>query len=229
MADTKASIGYGITFEFADAATPTVFTYIAEIYDVTPPSDSTDTVDVTHMQSPNKTREFIDGLTDPGEMSFEMNLAPGSDSDKALIAAKGKRKWCRLTYPNGVQTLFFGVRTTYERAAPTDDKITATVTFKVSGEPVQTDPAAPRNISVPVISGVAKVGAPLTVDQGIWAGSLSCTYQWKVDGTNVSGETGLSYIPVTGDIGKGVSVQVTGANDGFNTAATSVETADVVA
>ncbi|MGZ2455460.1 phage tail tube protein [Rhizobium anhuiense] len=229
MADTEASIGYGITFEMAEAATPTVFAYIAEIYDMTPPSDSTDTVDVTHMQSPNKTREFIDGLTDPGEASFEMNLVPGSDSDKALLAAKGKRKWCRITFPNGVQTLFFGVRTTYEKAAPTDDKMTATVTFKVSGEPVQTDPAAPRNISAPVVTGVAKVGAPLTVDPGIWAGALGLTYQWKVDGTNVSGATSTSYIPVTGDIGKGVSVAITGANDDFSTTVTSAETADVVA
>lgn len=229
MADTKASIGYGITFEMADAAAPTVFTYIAEIYDVTPPSDSTDSVDTTHMQSPNKTREFIDGLTDPGEASFEMNLVPGSDSDKALIAAKGKRKWCRITFPNGVQTLFFGVRTTYEKAAPTDDKMTATVTFKVSGEPIHTDPAAPRNISAPTISGVAKVGAPLTVDQGIWAGAVGFTYQWKVDAVNKVGQTGLAYIPVTADLGKPVTVEVTGANDDFSLAVLSAATANVVA
>ncbi|PLU73429.1 histidine kinase, partial [Sinorhizobium medicae] len=41
MADTEASIGYGITFEMADIATPTDFTYIQEIKDVTPPSEET--------------------------------------------------------------------------------------------------------------------------------------------------------------------------------------------
>src|SRR5688572_11553805 len=130
MADTQASLGYGITFEMADIATPTVFTYIAEVYDVTPPSDTTDQEDATHMQSPNKTREFIDGLTDPGEASFEMNYVPGSASDKALTAAKGRRKCCRITFPNGVQVLFRGSRASYEKSAPTDAKMTATVSFK---------------------------------------------------------------------------------------------------
>ncbi|MDX1219047.1 histidine kinase [Sinorhizobium medicae] len=229
MADTDASIGYGITFEMADILTPTVFTYLSEIFDVTPPSDETDQVDATHMQSPNRTREFIDGLTDPGEASFEMNYVPGSASDKALIAAKGKRKWCRITFPNGVQTLFTGSRQTYEKAAPTDDKMTATVTFKVSGDPVHTDPTAPRNISVPVISGTAKVGAPLVVDPGIWAGSMRIEYQWKAAGADIVGATGLSYVPVTGDIGETITCEVTAQNNDFETTVASAATAAVVA
>ncbi|MBB4185825.1 hypothetical protein GGE07_002475 [Sinorhizobium terangae] len=229
MADTEASIGYGITFEMADAATPTVFTYIAEIYDVTPPSDETDQVDATHMQSPGRNREFIEGLTDPGEASFEMNYVPGSASDKALIAAKGKRKWCRVTFPNGAQTLFYGIRQTYEKSAPTDDKMTATVTFKVSGEPIHTDPAAPRNIALPAITGTAKVGAPLVLDGGIWAGAERFEYQWQADATDIVGATGLSYVPVSGDVGKVITCEVTGYNDDFNTMAESAATAAVIA
>ncbi|WP_085025291.1 phage tail tube protein [Ensifer aridi] len=229
MADTEASIGYGITFEMADILTPTVFTYLAEIYDVTPPSDETDQVDATHMQSPNRNREFIEGLTDPGEASFEMNYVPGSASDKALIAAKGKRKWCRITFPNGVQTLFVGSRQSYEKAAPTDDKMTATVTFKVSGEPVHTEPTAPRNITAPAITGTPKVGAPLVVDPGIWAGSMRLEFQWKAAGATIAGATGLSYVPVTGDVGDTITCEVTAHNDGFNTMVASAATAAVVA
>ncbi len=229
MTDTKASIGYGITFEMADIATPTVFTYLAEIYDVTLPSEETDQVDATHMQSPNRTREFVEGLTDPGEAGFEMNYVAGSASDKALIAAKGKRKWCRVTFPNGVQLLFVGSRQSYEKSAPTDDKMTATVSFKVSGEPILTDPAAPRNIGVPVIVGTAKVGAPLTVDTGIWAGATRFEYQWQAAGTDVVGATGLSYVPVTGDIGDIITCEVTGFNASFDTMVETVATAAVVA
>lgn len=229
MPDTQARIGHGITMEMADLATPTDFTYLAEIFDVTPPSDTTDTPDATHMQSPNRTREFIDGLTDPGEASFEMNYVPGSDSDKALIAAKGKRKWLRVTYPNGVQLLFVGIRQGYEKSAPTDDKMTASVTFKVSGEPILTDPAAPRNITAPVIVGTANVGVPLTLDPGIWAGALEFSYQWEVDGTAVSGATGLSYVPVSGNVGKPVTCVVTGANDDFDTDVETAATANVIA
>ncbi|MEY9196637.1 hypothetical protein ABIA16_001753 [Sinorhizobium fredii] len=229
MADTEASIGYGITFEMADIATPTVFTYIAEIKDVTPPSEETDQADASHMQSPNRYREFIDGLTDAGEASFEMNYVPGSASDKALIAAKGKRKWCRITFPNGVQTLFVGTRQTYEKSAPTDDVMTATATFKVSGEPVHTDPAAPRNIALPTITGTAKVGSPLVLDRGIWAGGLRFEYQWQAAGVDIAGATGLSYVPVTGDIGNTITCEVTAYNDDFDTMAESAATAAVIA
>lgn len=229
MGDTQARIGHGATFEMADMATPTDFIYLSELFDITPPSDTTDTPDATHMQSPNRTREFITGLTDPGEASFEMNYVPGSPSDKALIAAKGKRKWCRITFPNGVQLLFVGLRQGYEKAAPTDDKMTASVTFKVSGDPILTDPTAPRAIVAPVIIGTAKVGFPLTLDPGIWAGADEFEYQWKVAGSDVPGATGLSYVPVTGDIGDPVTCEVTGINDDFDTDATSVATANVIA
>ncbi|MGH6862468.1 MAG: phage tail tube protein, partial [Phyllobacterium sp.] len=66
MADTKARIGYGTALELALASEPAVFTYIAEAYSATPPSDTDDQVDATHFQSPNRYREFIPGLTDAG-------------------------------------------------------------------------------------------------------------------------------------------------------------------
>ncbi|WP_157014895.1 phage tail tube protein [Mesorhizobium xinjiangense] len=237
MPDTEASIGYGITFEMADVATPTDFTYLAEIYNLTPPSDTTDNVDVTHMQSPNKTREFIDGLTDPGEASFEMNYVPGSASDLALIAAKGKRKWNRITFPNGVQVLFTGTRQGYEKSAPTDDKKTATVTWKVSGEPIQTPAAAPRAIASPSIAGTAQVGVPLTLDPGIWAGATDFAIQWQVSDdagagaswVDITDATGMAYVPVTGDVGELIRVKVTGSNASFSTEATSDPTAAVIA
>lgn len=229
MPDTQARIGHGITLDLADIATPTVFTYIAEVFDITLPSDTTDTPDATHQQSPNRTREFIEGLTDPGELSFEMNLVPGSASDLYLIAAKGQRKWARATFPNGVQVLFVGIRQAYEKAAPTDGKMTASVTFKVSGDPVQTEPTAPRNITAPVITGTAKVGFPLVVDPGIWAGADVLTYQWEAAGTPVVGATGLSYVPVTGDLTKVITCVVNGANDDFDTDAETAATAAVIA
>lgn len=227
--DTEASIGYGITCEMADWATPTVFAYLSELKDATPPSAETDQVEATHMQSPNRTREFVSGLTDSGEASFEMNYVPGSDSDKALIAAKGKRKWIRITFPNGVQILFIGSLQTYEKSAPLDDVMTATITFKVSGDPIQTDPTAPRNLAEPTVTGTAKVGVPLLLDPGIWAGAEGFTFQWKAGGSAVTGATGTSYVPVTGDIGDTITCEVTAANGSFTTMVASDPTAAVVA
>lgn len=141
MAD--GDIGYGSIFEIGNGANPEVFTAIAEVFDLTPPSDTMDMVDVTHFGSPNRTREFVSGLVDPGECSFEMNFVPGSASDMAIQAWKvsGEGKTCRITYPNATTWTFTGYLTGYEPAVPLEDKMTATVTIKVTGSYV-TDPAS---------------------------------------------------------------------------------------
>jgi hypothetical protein len=229
MSDTEARIGYGTVLEIALASAPTDFTYIRETYNATPPSDKDDQVDATHFQSPNRYREFIPGLTDAGEASVEMNYVPGSATDRFLNSVKGKRLIARLTFPNGVQIIFMASRASYERSAPNDDKMTATLTLKVSGEPVITEPAAPINLIAPTIAGTAKVGIPLTVDGGAWAGAMEVTYQWKADAANVSGATGASYVPVVGNVGKKITVAVTGKNDVFSTVVPTAETAAVVA
>jgi len=229
MSDTKAGIGYGSVVEMADIAAPTTFTYIAEVKSITPPSETSDTPDATHMQSPNKRREFVGGLTDPGEFSFDMNLVPGSASDIYLMASAGKRKVVRQTFPTGQQLIFIGVRSGYEKSVPLDDVMTATVTMKVSGDPTLTAIAAPRNLILPTITGTAKVGAVLTVDQGVWAGATDIAYQWQKGGVNIAGATGSTYIPVTGDIAAAITCEVTGTNASFSLMAETVATANVIA
>lgn len=138
--DSGALLGYGSSFQVASADSPGQFHYLAEIFNITPPSSSVDQIDVTHMQSPGRRREFIAGLIDPGETSFEMNFIPGSESDEILFdilatpAGQSSSRTCRVIFPNGVHWEFTGVLMTYEPAVPTDDKMTATVTFRVSGD-----------------------------------------------------------------------------------------------
>ncbi|WP_075216080.1 phage tail tube protein [Mongoliimonas terrestris] len=131
---TEAMIGHGSLFEIS-TDNGTTWEPIAEVTDITPPSDNIDVIDATHMQSPGATREFILGLNDPGEASFEMNFIPGSDADDTIQAVRAARERvkCRITWPNDVTWTFDGILTGYEPAAPTDDKMTATVTFKVTG------------------------------------------------------------------------------------------------
>lgn len=134
---TDAAIGYGSKFSI-DPAGGTSFTDLGEVFNITPPSDSFDMIDATHMQSPNRDREFIIGLNDPGEASFEMNFVPGSASDILIRQVKAAREavTCRITFPNAATWTFDGLLMTYEPAVPNEDKMTATVTFKVSGSTV---------------------------------------------------------------------------------------------
>lgn len=230
MAETQASIGYGTKFEISrDAGASWI--EIGEVYDITPPNDTVDEVDATHMQSPNRTREFIPGLIDPGEASFEQNFIPGSPSDLLIseIKTAGERVRCRITFPNAVTWQFSGWVSGYEPAVPTDDKMTSTVTWRVTGPTISTPAAAPVNIFVPAIAGIAKVGDPLAAWSGQWSGSPTVAYQWKADGTNIAGATELIYTPVAGDVGKELTVTVTGTNAAGTASATSAPTAAVVA
>lgn len=139
MAETAALLGYGAIFSIERTDSPNVFDELAEIFNITPPSSAIDMIDATHMQSPDRRREFISGLIDPGECSFEMNYIPGSTSDQLLLAILNlpagisRRRTCKIQYPNHVTDTFSGELMTYEPTLPHDDKMTATVTFKVTG------------------------------------------------------------------------------------------------
>jgi hypothetical protein len=141
---SDATIGYGATFWLGDGASPEVFTEIAEVFDITPPNEATDTVETTHMKSPNRNKEFTKGLTDPGEASFEMNFLPGSASEAKILGAKSSpgKVGARIDFPKvgaaAAQRWDFDMLVLgYEPAMPNDDKMTATVSGKVTGSVVR--------------------------------------------------------------------------------------------
>lgn len=130
---TNAAIGYSTTFGIKNGGG--TFDNVAEVTKVKPPGYSRDAIDATHMESPDKFREYIAGLMDAGEVSIDINYVP-SASDviiAAMLAGKGDFK---ITLPNAVSMTFSAVVTGFEPDAPLDDKMVATATFKVSGKPV---------------------------------------------------------------------------------------------
>jgi hypothetical protein len=136
---SNALLGYGSVFQIQTENSPDNYVDIAEVISITPPTFNLDQIDVTHMQSPNRNREFISGLNDPGECSFDVNFIPGNSTDDrmfellALPTGASRARNCRISYPNGVTWSFLAELTGYEPTVPVDDKMTATVTFKVSG------------------------------------------------------------------------------------------------
>lgn len=229
MAETEVTIGYGSKFAIStdDGST---YTDVAEISgDISPPSSTIDTVDATHMRSPNGDREFILGLNDPGEMSFSINFIPGGATDTLLIDVKASkaRVKCRITFPNGVVWGFSGLLTKYQPTVPVDGKMTADITFKVTGSTSVTAEAAPTNTIIPAIAGVPTVGQVLTALEGVWTGAPDFTYVWKRDGTTIAGATSRTYTLAGADATKAVTVTVTGTNSAGNASATSGATAAV--
>lgn len=137
---SNALLGYGCIVQVATGSSPDVLQALDEITNITPPSVKYDDVDVSHMQSPNQRREFIVGMGDGGEFSCEMNFIPGSNTDDFLFGlmnlppGTSRTRFIRLSYPNGTTWFFSGNLNGYDISAPYDDKMTATATFKVTGD-----------------------------------------------------------------------------------------------
>ena len=83
----------------------------------------------------------------------------------------------------------------------------------------------------PTISGAAQVGTTLSVQAGEWKPSpVALAYQWLRDGSVISGATKSTYTLVAADVGKKVSVKVTGSKAGYTTVSkTSAQTVAVAA
>jgi len=226
---SDAMIGYGTFFHISQDGGATWFE-MGEVFNITPPSDTVDQQDVTHMQSPQRRREFIPGLSDPGSASFEQNFIPGSASDLKVqsIRAAGEQVLCRITFPNAVTWKFTGQVESYEPAVPTEDKMTCTVSWKVSGSTIATAAAAPVNSVLPAVAGIAQQDQVLTAFEGVWSQAATFTYQWNLDGVAINGATGKTYAVVLGDVGDPITVTVTASNSAGSASATSAPTADVI-
>ncbi|WP_068255889.1 fibronectin type III domain-containing protein [Rathayibacter tritici] len=85
--------------------------------------------------------------------------------------------------------------------------------------------------ATPTITGTAKVGSTLTAKPGTWGPSpVTLAYQWKANGTALSGATAATYTPTSATIGKAITVAVTGSKSGYAGASkTSAATGAVVA
>lgn len=229
MAETEAMIGFGTVFEMAEEATPSVFNTIGEVTEIDPGEDEDEEVEATNMDSPDRTREFIGGLTTPGEMTIGMNYIPGSATDLLMVAARGKRNVGRITFPNGIRMTFPIVRRGYAISTPLDDRMTASARFRRAGATTRDAATAPVNGILPAISGVAQVGQTLTAYPGTWAPFAAFTYAWEADGVAISGATSRTYVPVVGDIGAALTVVVTATNSAGAASAESAATAAVIA
>lgn len=130
----NGKIGYGTTLTWNSQA-------VAEITNITPPSMSADTIDITNMASTNGFREFTAGLRDGGDVKIDVNFYPGDTNGQAamytdFVAGTSRTAVITLPAAMGATWTFTGIISAYESEAPLDDKVSASITLKVSGVPV---------------------------------------------------------------------------------------------
>lgn len=135
----NALIGWSTQFWLDNASG--VLTELAEILAVTPPNPQVEDVEVTHLKSPNRRREYVAGLIEDGEGTFEMNYIPGSPTDVLIRAAiaDGVARSYKIALPDGDGDANLWEITGecivkgYERNIPIDDRMTATLTIRFTG------------------------------------------------------------------------------------------------
>jgi len=117
-------IGTGTTVSIGGSA-------VAEILDVTPPGMSRESIATSHMGSTTAHSFLPSKLYDGGEVgleiAFDPNWAVPISDDAASVV---------ITFPDsGSSTWTFNAFVTgYEPADPLEDRMTATLTLKVTGE-----------------------------------------------------------------------------------------------
>jgi predicted secreted protein len=133
---TEAQIGWGAEF-WLDNSSGTL-TELGEITGIGLPSPETAEVEATHFKSPNRRREYISGLIEDGEATFEMNYVPGSATDVLVREAQtsGTTRDYMIVIPDGAGTWEVTgscIVRRYERSVPIDDRMTASLTVRFTG------------------------------------------------------------------------------------------------
>lgn len=128
--------GFGTTLSRGNGATPTeIFTAVAGVTNIGGPGLSRETIDVSGHDSPDGWREFVGGLKDAGEISLDINYRPSAHDAFVEDLSDEEPRNYKLVFPDGTEWAVAVVLTAFEPTAPFDDKLSASITLKVSGPP----------------------------------------------------------------------------------------------
>ena len=128
---SDGAIGHGTTLVGATSGT------IGNVMSLSIAGRTRDAIDKSSFDSADKFREYMSGMADEGEITFEMNF----DDTTATIAATlntayqdGDFQAWTVTFPGGATFAASGLITDYSINDPFDDKMTGSVTIKLSGK-----------------------------------------------------------------------------------------------
>lgn len=134
VGSSNAISGVGTVFQRFNDTTGT-WTKLAEVNSISGPSMTRDFIDVTSLDSTGGFREFITGFRDGGTVSLTMNFTRASYNVVYADFEDNDPHYYEIVLNDSVNTSFefCGYVTELPLEIPTDDKITANVTIKVSG------------------------------------------------------------------------------------------------
>lgn len=135
---TNLTIGHGTVFQrSSDGTSGGSFSAVAEVMSISGPGISRDAVDVTDFDSTDRFREFVGGLKNAGEVSMDIGFDPDSTDVTNFLADinTDTSGYYKIVFPDTTEWGFAALITGFEPGSPLDDKMTATVTYQLTGKP----------------------------------------------------------------------------------------------
>jgi hypothetical protein len=128
-----AITGYGGQLQVDISGT---YTQVAEVKDIDGPNQDSTAIDVTHLQSPNNTREYLPGLQEPGIINVTANFtATGCNTMYGFFRVT--KAW-RALFSNGSKWDFSGHMSSFGTTIPLEEAAGMTFAIKVTGKPLFT-------------------------------------------------------------------------------------------
>ena len=134
---SQAISGIGTKFErWDDSSSPGQWVEQAEVFSITGPGMSRETIDVTSFSSTGGYREKIAGLRDAGSISFTMNFVRANYEVVKEDFESDARRAYRIIIPDDDETTleFEGLVTELPLTIPEGDRITLDITIEISGQ-----------------------------------------------------------------------------------------------
>jgi len=132
---SNAVSGVGTTFKRSNMLSSATFAAIAEINSIKGPDKKRNVIDVTSLDSTGGYREFIAAFRDGGQVVMDMNFTRDGYDDMNDDFEIETLVDYQIVFPGSIGTFeFSGLVTDIGNSIPLDDKITMSVTIKVSGQ-----------------------------------------------------------------------------------------------
>lgn len=114
------------------------FIAVGKVRQVSGPQIKKEKVEQTSLDSTGGFKEYLSGLRDPGELTFDISMDPGNSqhvglrSDAQNSTALSQRNW-RITWPNGETADLVGEVYGYDRDTQPNEVLKASITVQISG------------------------------------------------------------------------------------------------
>ncbi len=134
---TAAFAGVGTLFQIDETASSVAeWATLAEVNSIAGPNKTRSTFDATSLDSTGGYREFIASFRDAGEVTLEMNFTIASyNKMNDQFESDASEQYQIVMADDGLTTLAFTAWcTAIGSSVPLDDKVTSSVTLKITGQ-----------------------------------------------------------------------------------------------